>query len=113
VVVASDIPTHALPQRRFKVLPFSPVLSLRFNFFASRPHSTLTWIGNSLISEQRYVAHHRFLLTPLLQSLFSQQPGLRLQQYKVLRIILRSLRSPGTDFRLSIGFALQAIPKVA
>ena len=34
------------------------------------------------------------LLAPFLQSLFSQQPGLRLQQYKVLRIILRSLRFP-------------------
>jgi hypothetical protein len=71
-----------------------------------------TWSRNCLISEQRCVAHIRvlLLLIPLLQSFYQKQPGLRLQQYKVLLGLL--------PFRLTVlmfastGFALQAIPEV-
>jgi hypothetical protein len=50
------------------------------------------------------------LLAVLLLPLCSQQPGLRLQQYKVLRI---RLQIPVLIYAPSLGFALQTIPKVA
>jgi hypothetical protein len=53
----------------------------------------LTWTGNCLISEERCPVHC-VLLAPLLQSLCSQQPGLRLQQYKVPSVFSPSLRMP-------------------
>ena len=72
--------------------PFSFSFVLRVVYVASRPHSTLTWIGNCPLSEQKYAALLRVLLALLLQSLSLQQPGLRLQQYKVLCMNLRNLR---------------------
>ena len=67
-----------------RYLFFLSALSLRVVYVALRLHSTLTWIGNSPLSEQKYAALFRVLLALLLQSSCSQQPGLRLQQYKVL-----------------------------
>ena len=52
----------------------------------------LTWSGSCPISGKRYAAHLRLFLVLFLQLLCSQQPELRLQQYKVLRMSLRDLR---------------------
>lgn len=71
------------------------------------------WIGNSLISGQRYAAHHRFLLTPFLQSFFFTATGATFAAVQGAAHHFAQSAITGTDLRLSIGFALQAIPKVA
>ncbi|KAF8496783.1 hypothetical protein F5888DRAFT_1702504 [Russula emetica] len=62
------------PERRFKVLPFSFSLVLLFI--------------------PRLKAAFNAYMDRELPNIRSEQPGLRLQQYKVLRIILRSVRLP-------------------
>jgi len=74
LAVVSDIMISTLNLHRDDSRCFLLFLSLlSYELFTSpqRLHSTLTWIGNCLLSEQRYAAHHRILLAPPLQSLFS------------------------------------------
>lgn len=85
-------PSAETIQGTFFFFPFS--LVLRVVYVASRPHSMLTWSENCPISGTKYAAHLRVWQAVFLRSLFSQQPGLRLQQYKVLRMRLRGLRIP-------------------
>jgi hypothetical protein len=56
LAVASDIPTLALRRDGSRCFLFPSVLSYGSFYVAPRPHSTLTWIGNCLISEQKYAA---------------------------------------------------------
>jgi hypothetical protein len=68
-IMVSTLDLHRDDSRCF--LLFLSLLSYRLFTSPQRLHSTLTWIGNCLLSEQRYAARHRILLAPPLQSLFS------------------------------------------
>jgi hypothetical protein len=60
------------------------------------------------------VAHHCFLLTPLLYSHYLTATGATLAAVQgAAHHFSVQFAITGADFRLYIGFALQAIPKVA
>jgi len=112
LAVTSDIQALALRRDDSRCFLFLSILSYELFTSAPRPHSTLTWIGNCPISEQKYAAIFAFCWLCSYNLYVHSNQGYACSNIRCCALVCVVCEG-GADFRPSIGFALQAIPKVA